>query len=304
MPPFFSNFLHKYLLFPGKMLLATAPSDSACSSSRIAPVLSSLKARRRGNATVVSTFVARADSSGAQQQHQRRRRRESVDAISRELETVYSLVESNGRGAIYLGSSRIKEGHDIFERSKRLATSVALLLECTTWSGIGPGLMDAVTLGGMEANGKASGILILMGEKEEQTGKITRQKTRKHPYLRESQYCACSFFSARKHGLVDAGVRDGKESTKTAFFCLPGGIGTLDEFAEILTLFQLRRIGSEEKVPFVLMNYDGVFDKLLEFITESCVEHGLVNRGEMEEHLKVCSTNEEALAYLKEFYAL
>ena len=285
------------------MLVATA-RDSACSSSRIPPLLSSLKARRRGNATVVSTFVARADSSGAQQQHQRRGRRESVDAISRELETVYSLVESNGRGAIYLGSSRIKEGHDIFERSKRLATSVALLLECTTWSGIGPGLMDAVTLGGLEANGKASGILILMGEKEEQTGKITRQKTRKHPYLKESQYCACSFFSARKHGLVDAGVRDGKESTKTAFFCLPGGIGTLDEFAEILTLFQLRRIGSEEKVPFVLMNYDGVFDKLLEFITESCVEHGLVNRGEMEEHLKVCSTNEEALAYLKEFYAL
>jgi predicted Rossmann-fold nucleotide-binding protein len=289
------------------MLLATA-SFCACSSSRFPPLLSSSSSSvkaRRGNAAVVSTSVADADSFGAQQQHQRRRRRrESVDAISRELETIYSLVESNGRGAIYLGSSRIKEGHDVFERSKRLATSVALLLECTTWSGIGPGLMDAVTLGGLEANGKASGILILMGEKEEQTGKITRQKTRKHPYLKESQYCACSFFSARKHGLVDAGVRDGKESTKTAFFCLPGGIGTLDEFAEILTLFQLRRIGSEEKVPFVLMNYDGVFDKLLEFITESCVEHGLVNRGEMEEHLKVCSTNEEALAYLKEFYAL
>lgn len=287
------------------MFLATA--SRACSSSRFPPLLSSSSSSvkaRRGNAAVVSTSVADADSFGAQQQHQRRRRRESVDAISRELETVYSLVESNGRGAIYLGSSRIKEGHDVFERSKRLATSVALLLECTTWSGIGPGLMDAVTLGGLEANGKASGILILMGEKEEQTGKITRQKTRKHPYLKESQYCACSFFSARKHGLVDAGVRDGKESTKTAFFCLPGGIGTLDEFAEILTLFQLRRIGSEEKVPFVLMNYDGVFDKLLEFITESCVEHGLVNRGEMEEHLKVCSTNEEALAYLKEFYAL
>jgi len=287
------------------MFLATA--SRACSSSRFPPLLSSSSSSvkaRRGNAAVVSTSVADADSFGAQQQHQRRRRRESVDAISRELETVYSLVESNGRGAIYLGSSRIKEGHDNFERSKRLATSVALLLECTTWSGIGPGLMDAVTLGGLEANGKASGILILMGEKEEQTGKITRQKTRKHPYLKESQYCACSFFSARKHGLVDAGVRDGKESTKTAFFCLPGGIGTLDEFAEILTLFQLRRIGSEEKVPFVLMNYDGVFDKLLEFITESCVEHGLVNRGEMEEHLKVCSTNEEALAYLKEFYAL
>ena len=88
-----------------------------------------------------------------------------------------------------------------------------------------PGLMDAVTLGGLEANGKASGILILMGEKEERDnieGKVMRrQKTRKHPYLNESQYATCSFFSARKHGLVDAGVRNGKEDTKTAFFAFP-----------------------------------------------------------------------------------
>jgi len=148
------------------------------------------------------------------------------------------------------------------------------------------------------------GILILVGEKEEQTGKVVLQKTRKHPYLKEEQYATCSFFSARKHGLVDAGVRNGKDDVKTAFFCLPGGIGTLDEFFEILALYQLRRIGSEERVPFMIMNYDGVFDKLLEFITESCVENGLVNKGEMEEHLKVCSTNNEALEYLKQFYAL
>jgi predicted Rossmann-fold nucleotide-binding protein len=243
-----------------------------------------------------------------QQQQQKKNQRPSVTTIGEELDVVYDLVERNGRGAIYLGSSRIKEQHAHFARSKSLAKAVAVLLECTTWSGIGPGLMDAVTLGGLEANGKASGILILMGEKEEREdveGKVMRrQKTRKHPYLNESQYATCSFFSARKHGLVDAGVRNGKEDTKTAFFCLPGGIGTMDEFAEILTLFQLRRIGSEEKVPFLLMNYDGVFDKLLEFITVSCVEHGLVNEGEMEEHLKVCSTNEEALEYLKHFYAL
>jgi predicted Rossmann-fold nucleotide-binding protein len=228
-----------------------------------------------------------------QQQQQQQKNRQSVTKIGEELNLVYELVERNGRGAIYLGSSRIDKEHAHFARSKSLAKAVAVLLECTTWSGIGPGLMDAVTLGGLEANGKASGILILMGEKEERDnieGKVMRrQKTRKHPYL---------------NGLVDAGVRNGKEDTKTAFFCLPGGIGTMDEFAEILTLFQLRRIGSEEKVPFLLMNYDGVFDKLLEFITVSCVEHGLVNEGEMEEHLKVCSTNEEALEYLKHFYAL
>ena len=56
---------------------------------------------------------------------------------------MYELVERNGRGAIYLGSSRIDKEHAHFARSKSLAKAVAVLLECTTWSGIGPGLMDA-----------------------------------------------------------------------------------------------------------------------------------------------------------------
>ena len=120
-----------------------------------------------------------------QQQQQQQKNRQSVTKIGEELNLVYELVERNGRGAIYLGSSRIDKEHAHFARSKSLAKAVAVLLECTTWSGIGPGLMDAVTLGGLEANGKASGILILMGEKEERDnieGKVMRrQKTRKHP---------------------------------------------------------------------------------------------------------------------------
>ena len=83
--------------------------------------------------------------------------RASVAAIAEEVATAYGVVEANGRGAVYLGSSRIGRGEKQYEASKELAREVGTLLGCTTWSGIGPGLMDAVTMGGLKANGRASG---------------------------------------------------------------------------------------------------------------------------------------------------
>lgn len=115
-------------------------------------------------------------------------------------------------------------------------------------------------------------------------------------------YFVRRFFSARKHGLVDAGVRL-RQSDRTAFVALPGGVGTLDEMFEILALIQLERLGSAYPVPFLVMNYDNVFDGLLGFL-DSCIEYGSIREGEVECLWKVCSTNEEAIAHLREFYGV
>jgi hypothetical protein len=77
------------------------------------------------------------------------------------------------------------------------------------------------------------------------SGRAKETSVRKNPYLPADNYHAASFFSARKHGLVDAGVRV-KETDRTVFVALPGGVGTLDEFFEVLALIQLRRIGSAQ----------------------------------------------------------
>ena len=52
------------------------------------------------------------------------------------------------------------------------------------------------------------------------------------------------------------------ESRADAFVVAPGGIGTLDEFFEVLTL---RSLGQLEK-PVVLYNIDGYYDELLVFL--------------------------------------
>jgi uncharacterized protein (TIGR00730 family) len=59
-------------------------------------------------------------------------------------------------------------------------------------------------------------------------------------------------------------MRDRKrvmEERASAFLALPGGIGTLEELAEIMTLRYINRIDK----PVVLFNQDGYYDDLLRF---------------------------------------
>ena len=51
------------------------------------------------------------------------------------------------------------------------------------------------------------------------------------------------------------------EERASAFLALPGGIGTLEELAEIMTLRYINRM----KKPVVLFNLDGYYDDLLRF---------------------------------------
>ena len=80
-----------------------------------------------------------------------------------------------------------------------------------------------------------------------------------------------------------------------AFIITPGGIGTFDEFFEILTLKQLGR----HNMAIVIFNIDGYFDNMLKmmqksierrFITEDCIEL-----------YKVVTSVEEALDYIEKY---
>lgn len=55
------------------------------------------------------------------------------------------------------------------------------------------------------------------------------------------------------------------EDMSDAFVMMPGGIGTFEEFFEILTLKQLRR----HKKPIIIYNVNGYFDPLLNLMEEA-----------------------------------
>jgi len=58
------------------------------------------------------------------------------------------------------------------------------------------------------------------------------------------------------------------------FFIAPGGIGTMDEFFQVLTLKYLKRID----VPIVILNIDGFYDTLIELIKD-LVRQGALTEG-------------------------
>ncbi|KAI4306174.1 hypothetical protein L6164_029475 [Bauhinia variegata] len=221
--------------------------------------------------------------------------RKSPSEIREEIKRCYELINKLGRGVVYLGSSRMGPGHSHYLQSQELAKEIANLLDCTSWTGAGPGLMDAVIQGALQAGKPVGGFKI-----GKEAGEWTASNF--HPYLPAETYLTCRFFSARKHGLVDAVVRN-DSSDKSAVVALPGGIGTLDEVFEILALIQLQRIGSKLPVPFLLMNYDSFYSKLLHFL-DDCEDWGTVSKGEVASLWKVCNSNSEALTYLAEFYSI
>jgi uncharacterized protein (TIGR00730 family) len=80
-----------------------------------------------------------------------------------------------------------------------------------------------------------------------------------------------------------------------AFVALPGGIGTLDEFAEI---FVWAQIGSHRK-PVALLNVAGYFDPLLAFLDHMVTERFL--RAEQRATLIVETDSAALLARLRAF---
>ena len=83
------------------------------------------------------------------------------------------------------------------------------------------------------------------------------------------------------------------EENSDAFIISPGGIGTLDEFFEIVTLKKLRQTDCE----IIIFNIEGFYDKMIEMIDEMG-EKGFLYK--QEEIFKTANSIDEIFEYLDE----
>ena len=102
------------------------------------------------------------------------------------------------------------------------------------------------------------------------------------------------------HGITELHVTSTMHTRKAlmgeksdAFFILPGGYGTFEEMFEVLAWQTLKL----HQKPIVLLNIDGFYDKLLNFL-DHCVTEGLLKQRNRE-ILLVANSVEEAFTLLK-----
>ena len=160
------------------------------------------------------------------------------------------------------GSARFNTGHPWYT----LAENTARLLSDAGFSvvsGGGPGLMEAFNKGAHAGRSTSVGLNIQLPH--EQTS---------NPYQDISLYFR-HFFSRKVMFVKYA----------SAYVVLPGGFGTLDELAEILTLIQT---GKSRQIPIILVKAD-FWSGLLQWFEKTLTREGTIGA----EDLKLCQVVEE-----------
>lgn len=145
----------------------------------------------------------------------------------------------------------------------------------TVMSGGGPGLMEAASRGAQEAGGRSVACRIRLPLEQGRNNYIDRSVTFR-------------YFFVRKVMLV---------SHSRALIVLPGGLGTLDELFEVLTLIQTRKIAP---LPIIFIGKE-YWQPVLDVI-ERMAEVGTISQAEMERItglMLVTDNAKEMIAHLK-----
>jgi uncharacterized protein (TIGR00730 family) len=152
------------------------------------------------------------------------------------------------------GASRMKPGTSDYERTREIANLIGKD-GFNIITGGGPGAMEAANLGAQQAGVKSVGLNIELPE--EQVCNVYTNIT-----------LHFNHFFARKVMLV---------KYSTAFVIIPGGMGTLDELTEVLTLIQTRKI---KPFPVVLFNSE-YWKGLLDWLQDKALANGYITEEDL-----------------------
>jgi hypothetical protein len=180
---------------------------------------------------------------------------------------------------VLFGSARIRDNNDnkinkYFKKAKELAFKV------TNWniknfsgkkyiitSGGGPGIMEAANQGAKEAGGKTIGLGISLPFEQKNNKWITKGLNFVYHYFFMRKF----WFIYLTKGIV----------------IFPGGGGTLDEFFEIFTLLQTKKISRE--IPIVLFGKD-FWEGLIDW--DKLVSNNLISKEDLDLFIVLDSVDE------------
>ena len=173
--------------------------------------------------------------------------KERVGRIKEEFLKGFEFIKRHPKSVTFFGSARFEPGHEYYERARSLASAI-VGIGYDVITGGGPGVMEGANKGAKEGEGDGHSLGLNIELPFEQVI---------NPYVEES--LSFYYFFSRKVILT---------FSAEAYVYFPGGFGTLDEFFEILTLVQTRKI---PRVPIILIGRE-YWGKLDKFIKETLLD--------------------------------
>src|SRR5215216_4638311 len=192
--------------------------------------------------------------------------------ILREFLRGFRVLHFVGPCVTVFGSARFKEDHPFYEMARKVGSRLSEI-GFTVMTGGGPGIMEAANRGAREAGGASIGCNIILPHEQQA-----------NPYL--DQVLTFNYFFVRKVMLVKYSY---------AFVVMPGGVGTMDELFEAVTLIQTKKILS---FPVVLMGKS--YWEPLAQLMESMVDARTISPEDLD-LLLLTDSVDEAMAHIHKY---
>lgn len=193
--------------------------------------------------------------------------------IMAELVNGFEFLKQCGKAVTFFGSARFHEDDAMYKEATTLASLLAKEGFAIITGG-GPGIMEAANKGAHEAGGRSLGINIQLPREQ-----------RINKYVKESE--SFHYFFTRKIMLAFA---------SQVYIYFPGGFGTLDEFFEIVTLVQTKKV---PPVPIVLVGKD-YWEPILRCIKDDLYERYHTISKEDTDLYHLANSAQEALQFIQE----
>ena len=190
--------------------------------------------------------------------------------ILREFLRGFRVLHFVGPCITVFGSARFTEDHPYYGLARQIGSRLSKI-GFTVMTGGGPGIMEAANRGAKEAGGYSVGCNITLPHEQEP-----------NPYLDE--VLTFRYFFVRKVMLVKYSY---------GFVVMPGGVGTMDELFEALTLIQTGKI---QNFPVVLMCRE--YWRPLEGLLKRMVRAGTIDVADLNLVLMTDSVD-EAMAHIQ-----
>ncbi len=174
------------------------------------------------------------------------------------------------------GSARTPKEHPTYQLTVEIAKAIAHS-GYGIISGGGPGIMEAANKGAKEANGVSVGLNISLPREQYD-----------NPYIDQDKLIDFQYFFVRKVMFV---------KYAQGFVVMPGGLGTLDELFEALTLIQTEKV---TKFPVILVGRS-YWKGLVGWIKDTLLKEKNISSDDIE-LFDVVDTVEEVMDCLERFY--